>query len=61
MALFRIFSRDRGRKYSALMEARSNNGENALKKAKVPASWGAVAISWPPSEADKKWLKKNVG
>jgi hypothetical protein len=60
MSVYRIFTRDRGTKYSALMEIRSNTEENAVKKAKTPASWGAVAIAWPPTEKGKEWLKKNV-
>jgi hypothetical protein len=60
MSVYRIFTRDRGHKYSALIEIRSNTEENAVKKAKVPASWRAVAIAWPPTEKGEKWLKENV-
>jgi hypothetical protein len=60
MKTYRIYTRDRGKKYSALREIKAISENEALRRAALPPDWHAVAIEWPPSAISEKWLKKNV-
>jgi hypothetical protein len=71
MAVYRIFTNDRGKQkgvpmYSGLMDVEADDPHAAKKQA--PKYFGPptfaviVAIEWPPTtDASKAWLRKHVG
>ena len=65
MKKYRIFSRDRGRKYSALMPGRGNTPTEAIKNAKGCDDLKRIpgmlrAIEWPPNTRGEHWLEANT-
>lgn len=65
MKQYRIFSRDRGRKYSALMPGAGVSAADAIQNARgiddlkrIPGM--LEAIEWPPTIDGLYWLSKNV-
>lgn len=65
MKEYRIFSRDRGRKYSALMPGKGDTPAEAIRNARgieyLKGTPGMLkAIEWPATAAGKRWLEENV-
>jgi hypothetical protein len=58
MKTFRIFTQDRGKKFSALRELKASDAREAVIS--VPSGWHPVAIEWPPTAEGRAWLAKNV-
>jgi hypothetical protein len=65
MKTYRIFTRDRGRKYSALVESRGVDPPDAVRRARGVANLKTIpgmlkAIEWPPNEIGKRWIEENT-
>jgi hypothetical protein len=71
MKTYRIFSRDRGRKYSCLMGADAESARAALKQAppnlqRIPGMLKAIEWNGPHTQdgaatpAGRAWLHKNL-